>query len=731
MPDIVYIGRVKRVHESYRNPTRATVEPLVRSSEDRKCWMGSIEDPAVEFPPRGYVHWYDTPEELAEGDVRQFEVESHPYYRGEPNREALQVRNPRCPTEVVDLRDIGSERDIRVLLTTEGVFLESPLGDPCVLWVQDEKWVGPVDLVRRDDTGTWIVAPEQDMGSIRCWKISRETIQQVKLDGARYLLAPNQENPGQHIGFVNWEADEVLARRVFNHLLKQDRKAADELANALKISKDIFRTYVETIEGAGLIGSNAARELSFYERIKDIADTISQNEELLNEAANICFGIDRVKEKVAGKAEEEYQRKFAECETRLDKALATRRDELSRKEQELAKIEEQLGSLDKELEERVSGFETELEERLRVIAEKPERLFAEMAIANALVAKTGPTGTKSRVAVRRQITDSDLDIPLVDEPSDLMGALSSRLLSSRISPVVGRALHSILLAGLVPVLIGPEAYDVVSSYADSVSGGVLHWIPVGGSIFEPSDLLARFDPISRCLVPHPGGLLDLLLDESDALRVVVLEGFNRAAVDGYLITLLRSLQDVAKGRKPRSIPLAPPGFASEDDAYADVSRIAWNRRVLLMLFPSTGASTLPLPAEFWDYCAIVDAGNPAPEEVLLEPRSAPRITRVSSTVWKAWSEDAKEKVEVLEVLRKQPSEVGTLPSVALDNVERVYGSGVVLGLKQESAMKQAVRTSLFPYLVATEEPVDAWFQHLGITLNDTEQRIGDAVRRLG
>ena len=592
--------------------------------------------------------------------------------------------------------------------------------------MQDEKWVGPVDLVRRAN-GAWAVAPEQDRSLLRCWKITPEAIQQVKLSGTRYLLAPNQVNPGQQLGFVNWEADEILAKRVFKRLLKRDRKTAE----ALKISKEIFRTYVETIEEAALVGSNAAQELAFYERIKDITGTISQNEELLNEATNICFGIDRVKEKVAEKAEEEYQRKFAECETRLDEALATRGKELSGKEQELAKIEERLGSLNRELEERVSGFETELEERLRVIAEKPERLFAEMAIANALVAKTGPTGTKSRVVARRQITDSDLDIPLVDEPPALMRGLSGRLLSSRISPVVGRALHSVLLAGLVPVLIGPEAYDVVSSYADSVSGGVLHWIPVGGSIFEPSDLLARFDPISRCLVPHPGGLLDLLLDESDALRVVVLEGFNRAAVDGYLITLLRSLQDVAKGRKPRSIPLAPPGFASEDDAYADVSRIAWNRRVLLVLFPSTGASTLPLPAEFWDYCAIVDAGNPAPEEVLLEPRSAPRITRVSSTVWKAWSEDAKEKVEVLEVLRKQPSEVGTLPSVALDNVERVYGSGVVLGLKQESAMKQAVRASLFPYLVATEEPVDAWFQHLGITLNDTERRISDAVRRLG
>jgi len=313
----------------------------------------------------------------------------------------------------------------------------------------------------------------------------------------------------------------------------------------------------------------------------------------------------------------------------------------------------------------------------------------------------------------------------------LIGALSNRLLSSRISPTVGRALHSVLLAGSVPVLIGSEAYDVVSAYADCVSGGVLHWIPVGGSLFDPSDLLARFDSISRCLIPHPGGLLDLLLDESDTLHVVVLEGFNRAAVDGYLITLLRCIQDVIKGRKPRSIPLAPPGFASEEDVYGGISRIAWNHRVLLVLLPSTGASSLPVSPEFWDYCAVVDTSNPSSTEVSCESGSIRRMTRVPASVWQSWSNGAKEKIETLDVLRKRSSEVGTLPSVILDNVERVYGSGAVLGLKQESAMNQAVRTSLVPHLVASQKPLDSWFRHLGITLNDAERRIEDAVRRLG
>jgi hypothetical protein len=312
---------------------------------------------------------------------------------------------------------------------------------------------------------------------------------------------------------------------------------------------------------------------------------------------------------------------------------------------------------------------------------------------------------------------------------DLCG-ISKRLLGLQISPAVGQMLHSSLLAGLVPVLIGTDAYDVVSSYADCVSGGNLHWIPVGGSIFEPSDLLARFDQTSRCLVPHPGGLLELLLDESDDMHIVVLEGFNRAAVDGYLMPLLLSVLDVAQGKKPRSIPLAPPGFSSEDDPYAGVSRIAWNRKVQLVLCPSFGTSTLPVPVEFWKHCTVVDTGNTAPIRVPLEPGHAHPM-RVPASIWNAWSKAARENLEPLKVLRKQPKEAGTLPRAILENVERIFGSGSVLGLKHENALEQAVKTTLFPYLIAVEELVDVWSKHLSVEINDSDRRIAEEIKRLG
>ena len=601
-----------------------------------------------------------------------------------------------------------------------------PLVKHSILWIQDEKWIGPVDLIHQVSDDSWVVAPQRDLNSIKYWKIPLEAIQQVKIEGVGYLLVTDLKSHGQHIGLVNWESDEVLAKRVLSHLVKLDRNTVE----ALKISKSVFKAYVETIEHADMINRN---DLAFHDRIKGILEIISKNEELLDEAAKICFTINSVEEKVNEKAAVEYQRKLAEHEKCLEEELANKRAEigaivntLSEKKQELCTIEERLKSQDKELEERVSGFESELEEKLRILAEKPQRLFAEMAVFKALIPTVSRAHTNQPI-----VTDIDSNFPIVNESAMLTNNLSNRLIHSGISPVVGHALHSTLLAGLTPVLTGTEAYQVVSNYAECVSAGRLLWIPVGGSVLEPSDLLARFDPATRCLIPHPAGLLDLLLDESDNIHIIVLEGFNRAAVDGYLMSLLESAQDVALGRNPRSIPLAPRGFVSENSTYAGVSSVTWRNNVLLVLCPSTGVSSLPLPAEFWTHCAVLDTSEPAPAGVTPELGAIPAMTRVPATVWKAWFKGIKEKSGPLEVIRSLSNSSDALPTIVISNIERLFSAGISLGRKHEGAFEQAIRMTLLPYLVAIEKDVDTWFKHLNIELRDEDRKIENIIKRLG
>lgn len=732
MSDTVYIGRVKWVHENYeKNYRHATVEPLIQSSEDQKQWIGSIENPLDEFPARGLVNWHDAPKGLAMGDFRQFDTEPHPFYKGEADKEAFQVKNTKYPTEIIDLRNIGSERDIRILLTTKGVFLkEKPLIQRCVLWIRDEKWVGPVDLAKRAGTSSWVLAPSQSLDSIRSWKIPTAAIQQVEIDGTRYLLTPNQENLGQHLGFITWESDEVLAKRVFNRLLKRDR----ETAEALKISKNVFKKYVESIEKVGLVGSQLEQELAFKERIQEILYVINNNEELLDEAANACFAIDPVKQKVEEKAEEEYQKKLSERIALLDVDLSAKKQEikdveanLREKKSQIASLQAQIAKAEQKLTDHVDQFDTELTEKLREVAKKPERLFAEMAFIGAISSSVRPTiSLSSREALCRKNTIVP-EAPIIREPNELVGALSQRLLSNGVSPQIGQVLHCALLSGTVPILIGPDALDVVRSYADCVSGGVLHWIPVGGTLFEATDLLGRIDSSSHSFVPHPGGLLELLLDDSDTVHLVVLDGFNRAASDGYLLPIVQSLRDTSEGPGRLAIPLVPPGIARDGDPYASAQRVVWSRNVLLMLRPSMGTSVLPVPRELWAHCTVIDT-----ESMVGLVESPPnQATRVSKTEWNIWFDRALKNSAPMEKILEHPNTRDPLPRVIRRKIERIYGSGVALGLNPERATDQALRVGLVPYLVTCNEPLDDWSKILGLELDEHDRRVENVVRRIG
>jgi hypothetical protein len=225
--------------------------------------------------------------------------------------------------------------------------------------------------------------------------------------------------------------------------------------------------------------------------------------------------------------------------------------------------------------------------------------------------------------------------------------------------------------------------------------------------------------------------MDLLVDESDTMRVVLLDGFNRASVDGYLLPLLGSVLDIAHGRKPREIPLAPAGFVSGDNAYGGISSVGWNRNVLLVLCPATGTSTLPVPAELWAHCTALDASAPAQVDLPPESEAIPQTTKVPVTIWKGWSDGAKNEYKRLEVLRKRHEEAGMLSHIVLCNAESICASWKALGLDQEEALERAVKMSLLPYLVANKGHVNVWLQHLQIELDEIDQRIKDTIKRLG
>ena len=730
MSDAVYIGRVMWVKEVYeKNYRHAMVEPLVQSSPDRKSWIGAIKDPVDVFPPRGNVYWHGAPENLIEGEFYEFEAEPHPYYSGQPDKEAFQVRSHKKPTEIIDLREIGSERDIRILLTTKGVFLnDGPLAESCVLWIQDDKWIGPVKLALIPGTKSWQLDPQALVG-IRCWKIPNGAIHKVELEGTRYLLSPTQENLGQYTGLVTWESDKVLAKRVLNRLLKRDRK----VASALGLSKEVFKKSIETLEDAGLVGAELEQELAFRERIQEILEAIKKNEDLLDEAASVCFELDPVKQAVEEKAKREYEKRLSEYEVELESYFAAKKIEihdvekdLKIKKTELDNINERINTTEQELCNRVNEFDAVLSQRLSKIIEKPEQLFAEMALFKGIAATVHPPCPPQGQGSHRLKAEHLHESQIIKDRSLLVGALSQRLLDIGISPQVGLRLHSSLLSGTVPVMIGSEALDVVRIYADCTSGGVLHWIPIGGTLFEPTDLLGRADPSSHSFLPHPGGLLDLLLDDSDAVHIVVLDGFNRASVDGYLLPILQLVRDATEGRGDLTIPLFSAGTTNNKN-YGTTHCIAWSKNVLLVLRPTAGVSVLPVPRELWSHCAVIDN-----EETEIVPSSHDmKKSRVLKEDWISWSDEVLSLSNAMETPIANGQACAQLQHSIRRKIGRLIGSGVALGLDKDRAANEAMRLGLVPYLFAYDDYTNELPKILGRELDDQDQRIKYIINQLG
>jgi hypothetical protein len=278
------------------------------------------------------------------------------------------------------------------------------------------------------------------------------------------------------------------------------------------------------------------------------------------------------------------------------------------------------------------------------------------------------------------------------------------------------------------MLIGMSSFDVISAYADCLSGGRLHWVPIGGSLFEPSDLLGRFDPTSRTLIPHPSGIIDLLLDESDSMHIVVLDGFNRAAVDGYLIPLLKSVHDVASEvSSPRSIPLAPQRLISQADIYAGISRIAWKRNVLLILTPSMGGSTLPVPTELWEWCTVLDTDKPYSNA----PSMVKEKKRVTASDWNSWIQKAKQATKTLPEMNKSLPEFKNLSPAILRTAERLTKAVTFCTQSKEEAWQLYIQACLYPYLVSQQTWTEQSCQHLNIDPNTLDRQIADTVKQLG
>jgi hypothetical protein len=290
---------------------------------------------------------------------------------------------------------------------------------------------------------------------------------------------------------------------------------------------------------------------------------------------------------------------------------------------DLASVKAALAEKRQELETTVATFDREVTTRLEGIARRPEALFAEAVVVRAVLAELsksdancGPVrpskpGPSTESATVRRATDVYEATPVLDGEAAVRVALALHASAGAFSLHAMIGLHAMFVAGTTPVVVGSRGYDLLRAYACAVAGDRLHWIPVGSSTMEPSDLLGRFDLASRQIVPAASGLLDVVHDAtvSGRLHVVVLEGFNRAPSEGYLAPILDAIEAGRLGDVARAIPLAHPSIVAADDPYHGLARLTWPPSLLVACLPTDGSATLPVSAAVWRHLALLDADD--------------------------------------------------------------------------------------------------------------------------
>lgn len=707
----VYIGRIKKLVDrtSTNKPNLAYVEPIIESTDGRDRWAGPIKNPESVFPDRGRLFWFNAPVEAIKESYWQFAADDQPTYDGHEKPEAYQVVHATHPLEVLDLRIWGKEAIVRRLVNAEGIPLaRSPLWPRVLFWIEDEHWIGPVHLAE-ENVGRWKI-DTNDPTRLECHRPPKDGYSVVNIDGPRILISPDADL-GPIIGYRNWASDENFALGVLKRIRKFD-------STALKVTNRVFKKYLKDLKDAGLTKDTPMHELARSERVIEFRETVESNKALLEEATWVLLNSEAVQQELSKKKKDLYKVLRKEQEEQVLNELTAKFDELKTAnkniEESTAKVgrlTEEIELLNQELENRVAAFEDELRDRLAQLLNVPEKAFAEIAIIRAALPKAEEPVSdhhSQKIIVHGQRGPSDVpdQVCILTKLEELNRIRNEHLRCRHIhSALLGNDLHLAFLSGSVPVLVGHQAYDILEAYADSVTGGKLLWVPISGTTYEPNDLLGKLDSTTRRFVPHPSGLLDVLLEaeSSSELVLVVLDGFNRAPVETYLLPLLDARHDAVTGKKNlRRIPLIAPGTTTRNDPYASVGRVSWPANALLALLPVEGSVTLPVPDFLWRHAVLLDCDGYLDCYLKVSDHKEKMIglARVDSDAWRSWSSEL-QKIDispVREVLARLDRQMSRTLKASSCMASSIYAAALLLGHGTDRALGLASKLALLPLL---------------------------------
>ena len=720
--EAMWLCRVERLN-SQHEPPLGTLAPLAWASETGWTDIASDEVRA-RFPDRGLIFWYDAPAEACVDDLVTVRPERRRNYPQAGETEAFQVADWTRAVEVLDLRAWEGERAVRIALTQDG--LDLALTTPRVLVrLDDETAAGPLTL-ERTANGRWRVA-ESEHEDVEVRRLLDEHVSRATVGSATPTLVHDPHGVSRPVRLLNWTDDKTLALGLLGRLRKLDQKAA----NALEVTKTVYRQYVESYPGFEISNDRTRdQEAARFERVAGFVEVVARDERLLEEAARALLDHPLVAASLEGPKRAAVERAYAEARAEAAETLASaqsdvedaRREQeafLQRRDQLLEEVtaaERSVADARRAAQEQVEEVERALDARLADLAAKPAELFAQAAVLRALSPSVTSLSSTSPAAQTQSATTSvnpgSVDPSrssnparppqTIQTPKEAASALAQRLASSG-DVLLGLTVAAAFLTGRAVVAAGDATCEVLRATADVLAGGRMLWIPMSPALSAPDELLGRFDPTSGQFVPHPGGLLAALDAAPAGLSLVVLEGYDRAPAEHYLAPLVAAYADAGRKRSARTIPIVGAG--------GEARLVAWPPNVLLACVPGQGSGAIPPGPSFWRHAALVDVGDALPS-------ASPPDVPTSQVLTEAWTTALQGPCD------GEPSLEGVDGAPRVSGLaRRFYGLALDLGLPAPMARRAAFTAAWLPTFRSAAEGADAARRALGADAPPLDARV--------
>ncbi|PHS08626.1 MAG: hypothetical protein COA78_12610 [Blastopirellula sp.] len=713
------VGIVTRAWELGGDPT-AKLRPLAIASVDDASWEKDLTvDDSIDslFPNSGHVLWPRS-HGVEVGTLWQFHIKEQPDFHSERNSHEQYIVDPRTAkpcVPVLDLSELGGEQDGRCKLSQTGVRLSDKLPKKYIirsegnLWLETELQPSKSSAVSylislgTDKMTRWIEwSPETEPFQLAC------TFRDIRTPFCWQLLPPKVHPQGE-TRLRDWSPDS----KVLGHLLDMLRKSDPEFAKQLGLTKSAIKQAVNVLKNGSNGISNPGMQAARLKRAGEYVNQLNAGDELSNVAKEIIDNSP-LQEEIEAEKEKILKELLATAKEQVSQEIkvefSNERDELERIHDLVKEGEQNINELDRKLgvartnyDDQLRKLEERLSIRLKEMVDNAEEIVASAAVIRAI---TGSGISQQHTNVSKPAYELPIaelqreSLPYINDCDEALNNLKRSLMRRDVPFEIATPILSSFLGGLVPVFSGDRSFDALCAFAECATGGNITWIPVSPGWIDPSDFLGK-PPGSE--QNHPCGLIEILLDnnESDELKLVVLDGINVAPAETVLLPLLECHEDkIYLNQTARSLPAI-------DARDPKISRVAWPENVLLAAIVSPSGN-FPINRSFWDLCPLIcvnafntvsfGSGNEQhPDSRVV---SSEQLTGICPKAWKQWISEVRARpLKECADLLAEAQVVTKINRRTIDSALRYFSAASVIQ-GEGKALQETAAFSLLPHLVA-------------------------------